>query len=92
MIIRGKKFFAKVLADRNMSQRGLARLMKLDVASLNRMLNEQRKATLTEACEIARLLNLDLYTVAHHLGMEIQGIRKPTDLQVVEDEKNGTIK
>ena len=90
MIIRGKKFFNKVLADKNMSQRGLARLMEIDVASLNRMLNGQRRATLMEACEIARLLNLDLYTIAHHLGIETQGIRQPTQLQAVPTEKNGT--
>ena len=90
MIIRGKKYFAKVLADRQMTQRGLARLMELDVASLNRMLNGQRRALLIEACEMARLLNLDLYTVAHHLGMELQGIRMPPDLKVMTDEKNGT--
>ncbi len=91
MIIRGKKYFAKVLADRGMSQRGLARLMEIDVASLNRMLNGQRRATLVEACEMSRLLNLDLYTVAHHLGIEMMGIRLPTDLKVVSEEKNGTL-
>lgn len=60
----------------NMSQRALARIMDMDVASLNRTLNGLRKCGLDEAVALARHLELPLSTVAKNLGVEMAGLKK----------------
>ena len=67
-------FFKKALADRDMSQRALARLMQLDVASLNRMFSGDRAVQTHEAVKIARFLNLDLMLVIKKFGIETHGV------------------
>lgn len=68
------EYFKRVLADRDMSQRALARLMELDVASLNRMFSGDRAVQAHEAIKIARFLNLDLMTVMQKFGIETHGV------------------
>ena len=71
-----RDFFNKRLVDLNMSQRALARIMGMDVASLNRTLNGLRKCGLDEAVALARHLELPLATVAKNLGVEMAGLKK----------------
>lgn len=71
-----RDFFNKRLVEMNMSQRALARIMDLDVASLNRTLNGLRKCGLDEAVSLARHLELPLSTVAKNLGVEMAGLKK----------------
>lgn len=71
-----RDFFNKRLVEMNMSQRALARIMDMDVASLNRTLNGLRKCGLDEAVALARHLELPLSTVAKNLGVEMAGLKK----------------
>ena len=75
-----RDFFNKRLVDLNMSQRALARIMGMDVASLNRTLNGLRKCGLDEAVALARHLDLPLSTIAKNLGVEMAGLKKRTEL------------
>lgn len=68
------EFFKKRLADIDMSQRALARLLELDVASLNRMFSGDRLVQAHEAVKIARFLKLDLMVVIQKFGIEAHGV------------------
>lgn len=68
------EFFKKRLADMDMSQRALGRLLELDVASLNRMFSGDRVVQLHEAVKIARFLKLDLMVVVKKFGIEAHGV------------------
>lgn len=50
------KWFRDRLADKGLSQRGLARHMGLDSAAISLMLRGRRAMKITEAAEIASLL------------------------------------
>lgn len=69
------EFFKRALVDAGLSQRGLARLMKIDVASLNRMFSGERMVRADEAVEIARFLHLDLIKVLQKFGIETHNVR-----------------
>ena len=71
-----RDFFNRRLVKLNMSQRALARIMDMDVASLNRTLNGLRKCGLDEAVSLARHLELPLSTIGKNLGVEMAGLKK----------------
>lgn len=65
------KWFRDRLADRGMSQRGLARAMGLDAAAVSLMLRGKREMKLTEAAEVARLLGVPAEDVIAAAGVRI---------------------
>ncbi len=65
------KWFRDRLADRGMSQRGLARLLGLDAAAVSLMLRGKREMKLTEAAEVARLLGVPADDVIAAAGVRI---------------------
>jgi transcriptional regulator with XRE-family HTH domain len=70
-------WFSQRMADRQLSQRQLAKLMGVDPAAVNRMLLGKRRMTLEEAAQIAVLLNsttTDVLTAA--------GVSLPSDNRV----------
>lgn len=64
-------WFKDRLADKRLSQRGLARAMGLDAAAVSLMLRGRREMKLTEAAEIARLLGIPAQDVLEHAGVRI---------------------
>lgn len=77
------EWFRDRLADKRMSQRGLARAMGLDAAAVSLMLRGKREMKLAEAAEIARLLgvpaeevlaNAGVRTGSGHTQIQITGI------------------
>jgi transcriptional regulator with XRE-family HTH domain len=73
------KWFRDRLADRQLSQRGLARLMGLDAAAVSLMFRGKREMKITEAAELARLLGVPADDVLEAAGVRIasQGERIP---------------
>lgn len=65
------KWFRDRIADRKLSQRGLARAMGLDSAAVSLMLRGQRQMKLTEAAEIARLLGVPAEEVLTNAGVRV---------------------
>ena len=64
-------WFKGVLADRRMSQRRLAAAMHLDPSTINLMLRGQRRMQMSEAAEIARLLETPLEDVLQNAGIDV---------------------
>lgn len=64
-------WFRDRLAQRQMSQRGLARAMGLDAAAVSLMLRGKREMKLTEAAEIAQLLGVPADEVIAAAGVRI---------------------
>lgn len=60
-----------VLAARGMSQRQLARRMKVDAASVSRLVNGRRHLTLEESVELARILVIPVREVIVHAGIDL---------------------
>lgn len=74
-----KQWFQERLADRKLSQRGLAKLLGMDASSLSLLLSGKRRMKIEQAAEIARLLNVPVETVMKHGGADVrttEGIRK----------------
>jgi len=67
------RWFRDRLADRQMSQRGLARALGLDAAAVSLMLRGKRAMRMTEAADIARLLGVPAGEV-----MKAAGVRAST--------------
>jgi len=63
------KWFRDRLADRQMSQRALARAMGLDAAAMSLMLRGKREMKMAEAAEIARLLGVPAEDVMANAGV-----------------------
>lgn len=72
-------WFKNRIADRRLSQRGLARAMGLDAAAVSLMLRGRREMKLTEAAEIARLLGLPVSEVLENAGVRMAG----TSVQII---------
>lgn len=70
-------WFKNRLADRQLSQRALARIMKLDVSSINRCLTGERAVSLAEAAAFARNLHVDLHQICRCFNIETAGIEMP---------------
>ena len=66
-----KRYFTQLLRDRDLSQRGLARLMHLDQSSLVRAFQGKRKFTTQETAQLARILSVPLDEVLRNLGVDV---------------------
>lgn len=62
-------WFRDRIADRQMSQRALARAMGMDAAAISLMLRGKREMKLTEAAEIARLIGVPVSDVLQNAGV-----------------------
>jgi transcriptional regulator with XRE-family HTH domain len=70
------QWFIDKLAQRDMSQRDMAKLMGVDPASVNRMLRGQRKMTMAEAAQFAALLNVSTAEMFERAGLDVPGRAK----------------
>lgn len=64
-------WFTDKLAERQMSQRALARLLGVDHASVYRLLRGKRQMRMDEAARIASLLGVDVSEVLAHTGVRV---------------------
>lgn len=69
------RWFVERLADKKLSQRGLARAMGLDAAAVSLMLRGKRQMKLTEAAEIGRLLGRPASEVIAAAGIKLDGAK-----------------
>lgn len=67
------QWFTDRLAERQLSQRGLAKLMGIDPSAISLMLRDKRRMTLEEAAQIAVLLNSSTDEVLRAAGVEPPG-------------------
>jgi len=65
------RWFRDRLADRQMSQRELARKMGLDHASISGLIRGKRPMRMNEAGTIARLLGVPVSQVLEHAGLQL---------------------
>lgn len=81
------KWFRAQLADKKMSQRGLAKLLKLDAAAVSLMLRGMRRMTPEEAHDIANILGLPITEVLRQAGIKVlDDVRRvPISAAVDED-------
>src|SRR5690606_20258949 len=70
-----KRYFQQLLQDRDLSQRGLAKLMHLDQSSLVRAFQGKRKFKTQETAQLARILNVPLEEVLRNLDVEVPMMR-----------------
>src|SRR5690606_6298333 len=70
-----KSYFTQLLQDRDLSQRGLAKLMHLDQSSLVRAFQGKRKFKTQETAQLARILNVPLEEVLRNLDVEVPMMR-----------------
>lgn len=63
------RWFRDRLADRRMSQRGLARALGLDAAAVSLMFRGKRRMQMSEAADVARLLGVPIDEVIAHAGI-----------------------
>lgn len=66
------KWFTDKLVERQLSQRGLAKLMGLDASAVSLMMRGKRKMTLEEAAQMAVLLNVTTNDVLEQAGVPVQ--------------------
>lgn len=66
-------WFRDRIADRQMSQRALARAMGLDSSAVSLLLRGKREMKLTEAAEIARLIGVPVSDVLENAGVRMSG-------------------
>ena len=72
------RWFQDLLADRRISQRGLAKKFGLDPAAVSLMFRGKRRMQMHEAADVARLLGVTLDDVLAHAG--IRPPRSESDL------------
>lgn len=70
------KWFVDRLTDRQLSQRGLAKLMGIDPAAVSLMFRGKRKITVEEAAQLAVLLDVSVTEVLERIGMPVHGVPK----------------
>jgi transcriptional regulator with XRE-family HTH domain len=63
------RWFQNLLADRRISQRGLAKKLGLDAAAVSLMFRGKRRMQMHEAADVARLLGVSLDEVLAHAGI-----------------------
>lgn len=63
------RWFQNTLADKRLSQRGLAKHLKLDPAAVSLMIRGKRKMSAAEAAEVARFLNVGVEEVLGRAGV-----------------------
>lgn len=66
------QWFKDRIADKRLSQRGLARLLGIDHGALSLTLRGKREMKMVEAAEIARLLGVPAEDVMENAGVRIQ--------------------
>lgn len=66
-----RDWLLRTLAARSLSQRQLARRMKVDAASVSRLARGRRHLTLEEAAELARILVVPVREVIEHAGIDL---------------------
>lgn len=66
------RWFTSAMADRQISQRQMAKLMGVDPASIHRLLTGKRPMRMDEAAQIAHLLSLPVADVLEHAGVKLQ--------------------
>lgn len=74
-------WFRDKLAEKQLSQRGLARLMGLDSAAVSLMLRGRREMKITEAAMIANLLGVSTEEVIAHVGAKPR--RQAAPVQII---------
>lgn len=85
-------WFRKKLEERKLSQRGLAKLMKLDAAAVSLMLRGQRKMTNEEALQIASILGTKVTEVLRQAGIDVtDDVRKVPISASVDDDGTVTL-
>ena len=65
------QWFIDRLAQRGMSQRGLAKLMNVDSSAVSLMFRGKRKITLEEAAQLAVLLDTTPQEILEHTGVRV---------------------
>lgn len=65
------QWFRSRLKDRNVSQRGLAKIMEVDAAALSRLFQGRRELRLHEAEQIAEVLAVPVREVLEHMGLRM---------------------
>lgn len=71
-------WFTAKLADRQMSQRQLAKRMGVDPSAVSLMFRGRREMRMTEAAEIANLLGVPVAEVLQHAGLEVDSASNRT--------------
>lgn len=66
------KWFTDKLVERQLSQRGLAKLMGLDASAVSLMMRGKRRITIEEAAQMAVLLNVTTNDVLEQAGVPVQ--------------------
>lgn len=66
-------WFREKLAEKELSQRGLAKLMGLDSAAVSLMLRGKREMRIAEAAMIANFLGVSTEEILHHVGPAVDG-------------------
>lgn len=64
-------WFRDRLAEKKLSQRGLARLLGCDHASVHRLIRGKRPMRMQEAAQLAALLGVDVSEIITHAGVQV---------------------
>lgn len=70
-----RQYFNRLLRDRQLSQRRLAKLMEIDQSSLVRAFQGKRKFQTRETTKMARILNVPLEDILTNLDIEVPLMR-----------------
>lgn len=76
------QWFTTRLADKQMSQRSMAKLIGLDPAAVSLLLRGKRKMTVEEAGQIADLLGVHVDEVLRHAGVRLTSRSQPAEGRV----------
>lgn len=87
-----KKWFLQRLADRQLSQRKLARLMDVDASAITHVLNGKRRLQLTEAQRLARFLGVNTEDVLSHAGLKLKAHKAITSSVIGMVDEDGLIR
>jgi DNA-binding transcriptional regulator YdaS (Cro superfamily) len=86
------QWFRHHLSQRKLSQRGLARLMGLDPASVSLMLRGQRRMTMEEAHAIATIISMPVTEVLRAAGVDVlDDVRRVQVMGYVDDQSEVTL-
>jgi transcriptional regulator with XRE-family HTH domain len=80
------QWFQDRLAEKKLSQRGLAKLLHLDSSAVSLTLRGRREMKLNEAADIARLLGVPVDEVLQHAGVTINSKGERISVSAILDE------
>lgn len=83
------QWFRDRLKDKQISQRGLAKLLDIDPAAASLMLRAKRKMTTHEAHQIATILGLPLNEIMRNAGIEVIDDVRRVPITAYMDEHGG---